>query len=116
MFLNFQGEASKQAIPLPPPDETTALNTGEKKTYTEGMYRAHLKFEFLVKALNLITNYSKLDLMSQVTIFNFWVYNPCLFAYQQDILELCVAIMCCNDELSWLFTNRLPKYYWINES
>jgi len=30
-----KSEASKQAIPLPPPNETTALNTGEKKTYTE---------------------------------------------------------------------------------
>ena len=56
MFLNFQGEASKQAIPLPPPDETTALNTGEKKTYTEGMYRIYLKFEFQAHTLNLIAN------------------------------------------------------------
>jgi len=30
-----KSEASKQAIPLPPPNETTALNTGEKKSYTE---------------------------------------------------------------------------------
>jgi len=30
-----KSEPSKQAIPLPPPDETTALNSGEKKTYTE---------------------------------------------------------------------------------
>jgi len=28
-------EPSKQAIPLPPPNETTALNSGEKKSYTE---------------------------------------------------------------------------------
>ena len=43
MFLNFQSEASKQAIPLPPPNETTALNTGEKKTYTEGMYSENVE-------------------------------------------------------------------------
>ena len=80
MILNFQSEASKQAIPLPPPNETTALNTGEKKTYTEGMYRAHLKFKYQVNTLNLITiiwplikTDPKVDLMSQVTIFNFWV-------------------------------------------
>ena len=53
MFLNFQSEASKQAIPLPPPNETTALNTGEKKTYTEGMYRVHLEIKCQV---NLIAN------------------------------------------------------------
>ena len=58
MFLNFQSEASKQAIPLPPPNETTALNTGEKKTYTEGMYRAHLKFKCQVNTLNIIANLS----------------------------------------------------------
>ena len=33
-----KNEPSKQAIPLPPPDETTALNSGEKKSYTEGMF------------------------------------------------------------------------------
>ena len=25
--------------------------------------------------------------------------------YQQDLLKLCVTIMCRNDELSWLFAN-----------
>ena len=35
-----KSEPSKQAIPLPPPDETTALNSGEKKSYTEGMYQS----------------------------------------------------------------------------
>merc|ERR1711963_456019 len=29
------GEASRPVIALPPPSETTALNTGEKKNYTE---------------------------------------------------------------------------------
>lgn len=31
---NDSADPSKVAIPLPPPDETTALNTGDKKAYT----------------------------------------------------------------------------------
>ena len=32
-----KNEATDTVIPLPPPDETTALNQGEKKAYTPGM-------------------------------------------------------------------------------